>query len=182
MDIESVRANLIHPDHGTPEQAKFLRDRGGDNPSNLFRMFANNVPLFEALGPLSSYVFTKSTLQPRHREIIILRCAWVAKAEYQWALHRPLARRAGLTDAEIDRIKLAPGATGWSGCESALIAAVDEIRRNCMIGEATWQSLARELSTEQMFDVIFVAGQTLMIAAAINSLPMPMDAGLIGFG
>ena len=52
-------------------------------------------------------------LSPRHREILILRTAWLCRSEYVWAHHVATAKKIGLANDEIGRIAEGPNARGW---------------------------------------------------------------------
>ena len=52
------------------------------------------------------YITAESTLPPRHRALLGLRAAWLARSNYLWAHRVPAARQAGLTDAELRRAGL----------------------------------------------------------------------------
>ena len=47
------------------------------------------------------YLTSESTLLPRHRSLLGLRAAWLARSNYLWAHRAPAARKAGLTDADL---------------------------------------------------------------------------------
>ena len=57
--------------------------------------------------PYTEFLLTKSTLPPRHRELLWLRTAWLARSDYLWAQRAPAARRAGVTRrrARADRAR-----------------------------------------------------------------------------
>lgn len=175
------RIRMIDPDNCTDEQREVLEARGPQSRVNIFRLLANNPPFLDALIPLTTYIFQRSTLPARDREIMILRVGWVTQAEYVWGQHKRLALSAGVSESEIERVKKGADAEGWTAYEAALIRAVDELRRDSFITDATWSVLSRELSPPQLMDIIFAIGQTLMIASATKTLWVPLDEGLTGF-
>jgi 4-carboxymuconolactone decarboxylase len=67
-------------------------------------------------------------LPPRLRELAILRTGWLCHSEYEWGQHTVLARRVGLSDEEIARVKSGPESGGWTELESVMLCAVDELR------------------------------------------------------
>ena len=77
-------------------------------PLNVVRMGAHASPaLFEAQGKLGYAVADPSVLTPRIRETVILRVAYLSGSEYELHHHIPLARAAGLTQAEMEAIETA---------------------------------------------------------------------------
>jgi alkylhydroperoxidase family enzyme len=122
-----------------------------------------------------------SRIAPREREILILRVGWLCQAEYEWGQHVIFGREAGLTDAEIARIKAGPDAPGWTPFEAALLRAADELHHDSCIGDATWKTLAERYDDLQMMDVVFAVGQYHLVSMALNSFGVQLDPGVEGF-
>jgi alkylhydroperoxidase family enzyme len=78
--------------------AKFARDgRAGNDLKTLL-----HVPeMVEALMPFNIYVSSESSLSPRHRELLILRTAWLCGNQYVWSSHAALAKTLGLAPGEV---------------------------------------------------------------------------------
>lgn len=148
---------------------------------NIFKTLVRHPKLLKRWLPFANHILFKSSLAPREREMLILRVAWVARAEYEWGHHQESGRRAGLTDAEIVRIAAGPDAPGWTKVEAALLRAVDELHRSSRLGSATWTTLAEHYDTAQMMDVVFTIGNYVALAMALNSFGVALDEGLRGF-
>jgi alkylhydroperoxidase family enzyme len=87
-----------------------------------------------------------------------------------------IARAAGLSDEEIGRVPAGPDAPGWSPGDAALLRAVDELRDDSCITDATWAALADRYGPEQLIEVPMLAGHYAMLAGALNSLGVPVDS------
>jgi 4-carboxymuconolactone decarboxylase len=124
-------------------------------------------------------VLRKQTLPPRERELLILRIGWLNQAEYEWAQHVEIAKREGISEAEIERVKQGP-AGAWGEDDAALLQAVDDLFENSVVSEATWTVLAQKYSTPQMIDLVFTIGQYNLVSWALNSLGVPLDDYLPG--
>ena len=122
-----------------------------------------------------------STLLPRERELLILRTGWLCQSEYEWGQHVMFAKAAGLTDAEIARIKEGPDATGWAPFDATLLRAADELHADAFISEKTWAALSERYSTEQLMDTVFAVGQYTLVSMALNSFGVQLDNGVKGF-
>jgi len=77
--------------------------------------------------PFTVALAVTGVLPPRLRELAILRTGWLCHAEYEWGQHAVLARRVGISDQEIARVKSGPDAEGWTELEAAVLRAVDEL-------------------------------------------------------
>jgi len=155
------------------------KNRLGGRDLNIFRVMMNHPKLTRRWTVFAGHVLQKQTLPVRDRELLILRIGWLNQAEYEWAQHVEIARRAGITDAEIEQVKEGPKAR-WSPREAALISATDELFENSVISDATWAALAATYSTEQMMDVVFTIGQYNLVSWALNSFGVPLDDFLPG--
>lgn len=146
---------------------------------NIFRVMMNHPDLTRRWTVFAGHVLRKQTLPPRERELLILRIGWRNQAEYEWAQHVEVAKRSGITGAEIERVKQGPAAA-WVAHEAALLQAADDLFDNSVISDATWQALAAKYSTEQMMDVVFTIGQYNLVSWALNSFGVPLDDFLPG--
>ena len=81
---------------------------------NIFKVLAHHPKLVKRWTPFAGHILQKQTLPFRDREMLILRIGWLNQAEYEFAQHELIARRGGLTDADIANIKEGPKARGWS--------------------------------------------------------------------
>ena len=124
--------------------------------------------------PFAGHILSKQTLPFRDRELLILRIGWLNQAEYEFAQHELIAKRGGLSDADIEWIKTGPGA-GWNEKERALLQAADDLFENSVVSDATWATLSKSYSTEQLMDVVFTIGQYNLVSWALNSFGVPLD-------
>src|SRR5919109_3214315 len=86
---------------------------------NIFKVLAHHPKLVKRWTPFAGHVLSKQTLPFRDRELLILRIGWLNQAEYEFAQHELIARRGGITEADIERIKQGPKAAGRSAHEAA---------------------------------------------------------------
>jgi len=88
---------------------------------------------------------------------------------------------AGGIDREtIDRVAEGPEASGWSGTESALLRAADELHGASKIADDTWAALAESYDERQLIEIPMLVGQYHTVAFALNSLGVEQDEGLEG--
>ncbi len=146
---------------------------------NIFKVLANHPKLVKRWTPFAGHILSKQSLPFRDREMLILRIGWLNQAEYEFAQHELIAKRGGLSDADIERIKKGPSAD-WSAHDAALMQAADDLFGNSVVSDATWAALSKTYSTEQMMDVVFTIGQYNLVSWALNSFGVPLDDFLPG--
>jgi 4-carboxymuconolactone decarboxylase len=166
----------------TAEVREILPRRlGNGRVLNIFTTLARHPKLLKRWLVFGNHVLFKSTLDPRERELAILRIGWLCRSEYEWAQHAIIGREAGVTDEELRRVTSGPDAPGWTAHEAALLRAVDELHRDSAIGDATWSALSERFGVEQMLDLIFAVGQYTLVSMALNSLGVELDPEIDGF-
>src|SRR5215475_13578444 len=102
---------------------------------NIFKVLAHHPQLVKRWTPFAGHVLGKQTLPFRDRELLILRIGWLNQAEYEFAQHELIARRGGLGDADIDKLKEGPKAKGWSEHEQALLQLADDLHENSVVSD-----------------------------------------------
>ena len=183
MRLTEPRIQPLSEKDFTAEQAEAvapIKESGGV-VFNVIKTMMYNMPLFNSFNVLGRHIMSDSSLDPRLREILIMRVGWNTNCEYQWGQHVRMSVPAGLTAEDHERIKEGAAAEGWSELESALITSVDELVSDTMISDGTWTVLARHLSTEQITDAIFTVGHYNMVAMSLNSLGVQREPGVVGF-
>src|SRR5215467_11107161 len=147
---------------------------------NIFKVLAHHPQLVKRWMPFAGHVLSKQTLPFRDRELLILRIGWLNQAEYEFAQHELIARRGGLNDADIAKIKEGPKAKGWTAEEAALLQIADDLYEQSVVSDTTWEKVARKYSIEQLMDAVFTVGQYNMVSWALNTFGVPLDDFLPG--
>jgi 4-carboxymuconolactone decarboxylase len=137
----------------------------------VMELLAHHVPLSETfLAFTDVMVGEATTLEPRIRELLILRVASRTGSGYEWNQHARMAKEAGLSDAQISAVAEGPAAPVWSAEEEALLAATDEMLDGHEVGDETWRSLAASFDPAQLLELLFVVGGYLALATVLNSI------------
>lgn len=164
------------------EQREILAPlRRGDRVYNIFATLARHPKLLKRWLPFANHLLFKSTLAPRLRELLILRVAWLARSEYEWGQHAEIARREGLSEAEIARVAAGPDAAGWTAEDAVLLRGADELYADACLGEASWAALRERFGDAEIMDLVFTVGGYTLLAMALNSFGVALDPGLKGF-
>ena len=181
MRLTSPRIAPIDLEGCTQEQREIVEPMKARGPIlNIFRTLLNHPAAARAFLGWGGYILSrKSTLPPREREIVILRTGFLCRSGYEWTQHVPIARRAGLSDDEIARIKLGADAPGWSAPDAALLRAADDLHREQFVTEPVWTELSRHFGEQQRMDMVFTAGQYTQVSMLLNSFGVQLDQGQV---
>ncbi|MET0287688.1 MAG: carboxymuconolactone decarboxylase family protein [Polyangiales bacterium] len=134
--------------------------------------------LAKAFFTFNNHVATHSTLSRRVRELLILRVSWLRRSEYEFVQHLVLARNAGLSEADIERVQSGPDASGWDPIEADLVRAVDELHADAHIHDETWGRLSQHFDLRQRMDLIFAVGCYDLLANVFKTLGVQLERGV----
>ena len=154
---------------------------GTSGADNIYLTLANHPGLMRRYLPFSAKLVLLSKLDPRLRELVILRTGWLAKSEYEWGQHARIARQVGVTDEEIKRVPAGPDDPGWSADDAMVLRATDELVTNYRISEPTWQALAARFDNRVMIELSLLAGHYVMVAGFLNTIGVEREPGVEGF-
>jgi alkylhydroperoxidase family enzyme len=183
MRLHQPRVPITDPSDWDEDSRPLLEgiERNGGRILNIFRTLAHHPKLMKRWTVFGNHVLYGSTLPARERELIILRTGYVCGSGYEWAQHAEIARRSGLTDAEIERIAEGPAATAWSDDDRALLTATDELSDTKFVSDATWAALSKRWSTKQLLDIVFAVGQYTLVSMALNTFGVQLETDTAAF-
>lgn len=150
----------------------------GDRPLNIFTTLAHHPSLLRAWMRFGTALLLRGALPARDRELLILRTGWLCRSDYEWGQHVLMARDAGLTDAEIERVPDGPEAPGWNDHDRTLLRAADELHHDSRISDATWEALAAVHDRTQLIEIPMLVGQYHLVAFTLNTLGVENDPGV----
>src|SRR5579872_4237814 len=81
-----------------------LASAPGAPAANIFTTLVRHPGLFRKWLPFGGKLLA-GKLSARDRELLILRAGWRCHSSYEWGHHVLIARGAGITDEEIERVK-----------------------------------------------------------------------------
>jgi alkylhydroperoxidase family enzyme len=134
----------------------------GQPPIGLFRTFARNPTMTEAMHDWGRYVLSRRfSVSMREREIVIDRVCARCGCEYEWGVHVAyFAERVGLTREQIASLTYGrPDDPCWTEPhERALIAAVDALHEQADLDDAQFVALRQWYDDAALLDVVLLAG------------------------
>ncbi|CAL9674868.1 hypothetical protein SUDANB105_07800 [Streptomyces sp. enrichment culture] len=152
------------------------RDPGGRVP-NIFTTLVRHPDLYQHFMPFGGELLRRGRLPERLRELLILRTSRNTGARYEWGRHLPLAKAAGVTEADVDRVVEGPQALGWTELERHLVRAADELNSDARMSDATWKVLAEHFGDAELIEIVMLVGQYHMVAFFLNTAGVELDPG-----
>jgi 4-carboxymuconolactone decarboxylase len=184
-------APLTREECGDDVRAALAQAFGADVAARFTSTGPDEVPMPNVLGTLmrhpalagpflayNNVLLNAPAIDPRLRELMVLRVAWRTRARYEWVQHVRLAGRVGITPEEIAAVATDIDAHAWSTLEADVLDATDQLIERYRIDTDTWSRLARQLDDRQMVELVFVVGTYTGLAMAFNSFGLQVDPEL----
>ncbi len=175
--LTTPRIKPLEEHEWTAAQREFLKP--GVSRSNNIKTCLYNLEMCRRYAPFLSYFVDPSTLSLHDKEVLVLRTAWLCKADFIWNAHVRRGKTAGMTDADIAAIVEGPQSRKLGNRETVLIRAVDELHSTQFITDATWKSLAAMYDTPQLLETVFIVGQYQALAMFQKSVGVPITGEVI---
>jgi alkylhydroperoxidase family enzyme len=145
-------------------------------PINVLRMFAGTQEMFPAVMAMVRTLFYSKDIEPRLREIIVLRCAHLLDCPYEWQANVVMARNAGLTDGEIAALR-SDGPVESSDAATRLICtATDELTRTATLTDATLAALMAAHGPRLASKYILAVGWFNLLSRFLNGTRVPLES------
>jgi 4-carboxymuconolactone decarboxylase len=147
---------------------------------NLFRMLAHAPALIGPTLRLGQAILSEMTLDPRLRELAILRAATLSGTDYERYHHETVARLSGIPETKIAATAEVPRGGPHRGVldatESLVTGAVDEILTTDRPSGATMTALTAELGATSTVELILTVGYYTMLGQLIRAVNLELDA------
>jgi len=157
----------------SPEVLKMLTAR--PVVLNVQRMTANAQGIFAQRNRLSNALFTQIKLDPRLREIAILRTAKDCHSVYEWTQHVPAAKHVGVTDEQIAAIENWPAAQCFSELERLVLQLTGEVNASVKGSRATVEGLKRHLSPGEIIELLIIIGHWRQTASILETTEVELE-------
>ena len=141
----------------------------GTAPLNLFLTLGRHRKLFRRWLWFAGGLMPGGKLPRRESELVILRVANLRSCRYELEHHVRLGRKAGLSDAELERVAAGSDADGWQPRERALLAAVEMLLERGDLDVATWSELREHLGEREAIELCMLAGHYELLATTLTA-------------
>jgi 4-carboxymuconolactone decarboxylase len=174
-----ARFEPVNFDGLTPEHKKLYETVRAGRPKLVgpFSVLMHNPPLAAAINQVVDAVRKDGKLDKRLYELIVLITVRHASAAYAWAVHEPLALKAGVAADVVKAIHDKRKPPFVKSDETAIYEAVSELLNTNKIGDAAFQALIQQFGLPNAIEVITCVGLYCMIGSVINAFEVPTANG-----
>ncbi len=163
------------------QMSEAVRARVGDNPPNVTRMLAGaSEGVYAGFGAFAQGLMKLSPLDPKLRELAILRVGYISKCAYELFQHEPFGRFVGLTDDQIAAIKAGDAKSPvFDAAQSAVLSFVDDLVLNVRPSDANLAAVRQHLDDQQLIDLVLVTGNYMTVCRFLETTGIELDAEAI---
>lgn len=146
----------------------------------IFRVLNRHPRIAKALVDLLGSMLFGGALDPRVRELVIMRLGWTTGSVYEWAQHWRIARLLGVDESDLLAVRGDwRGHPGFGPTERAALAATDDVVATGMVGSEAWAAVEAAFPTpEERIELAMVIACWRMVATVLGSLEVPLDDGM----
>jgi alkylhydroperoxidase family enzyme len=144
-------------------------------PENLMKLGVNNKPLFNLHMIVGTSLNATLNIQPRQRELLILRCAARIDSVYEWEHHVETAKTEGFTADEIEALK-SDEPNLKEETDNILVRACDELLSHSEVGQETFEQLSQHFNTQEIMEIISVVGFYQWTGMMLKSFKVPLES------
>jgi alkylhydroperoxidase family enzyme len=149
-------------------------DQRGREQLNLHRAIARSPNTLRNFLRLGNSLLMYGRLAPTLRELSILRISQLTGAMYEWAHHVPIAKQAGVSDAEMEALAGWRDSTVFNPAERATLDYV-EAAVNCNVTDPVFEAARAQLTEEEMTELTLVCGYWGMVACVLLALKIDVE-------
>ena len=170
----------IPADKMTPEQKKAADEFFAERKVPIFGPF---VPLFRSpevmqrARAMGDYLRYKSVLPPQLNEFAILITARRWSQSYEWAVHQPIAVKAGLKPEITQALSEGRRPQGMSADEEIIYEFSTELHENQSVSDATYAKALARFGEQGIIDLLGVNGYYTFLAMVLNATRTAVPKG-----
>jgi 4-carboxymuconolactone decarboxylase len=128
----------------------------------------------QALGAFCRY---GTVLAPRLSELAIITTGAYWRAGFEWAVHAPIALKAGLDAAAVEAIRTGGQPNFTRADEAAVHAFAHELLHERRVSDGTYRGAEQELGRRALVDLVGILGYYGLISMTIVAFEVPVPEG-----
>jgi|SRR5271165_6021793 len=166
--------------YATSEQlAELMRESGlpeNTPPTNAFRMLAHTPAIAASVLRLILALLTETDLNPRLREMLILRVAQRCDGQYAWVQHAAIAAIVGVEHEQIAALEHGAAPDGlFTDRERTAFIFADEVLDTCHATDRTFAAVRAMFSPSEILELLLLIGYFRMICGVMTTLHIELE-------
>jgi len=156
-----------------PALKKRLEELWG-SPPNLYRALGNHAPLAAAWTEFARAIRYDSRSPRELRELMILRGAQLMRSEYEWAQHLKMARKAGVSEAQIRELSAWRNSNLFDAREKAALALAEAVTHG-KVGDEVYAEAMRHFDHHDYVELSITAAFYAMVGRMLDAMGVQLE-------
>jgi 4-carboxymuconolactone decarboxylase len=173
--LPDVSADLAPADAARLEAMLHRRARTG---SAVYGRLMAHPGLTERIQSLGGYLRYEGVLPDALRETLILAAARQAGSAYEWVMHEPIARAAGVSDPLIAALRAGRAPEGADRVTAAALRIAGAVGRREAVDQGDHDAVAAALGAAGVIEVVYLVAFYGMFAAGLIAFEVPLPDGV----
>jgi alkylhydroperoxidase family enzyme len=146
----------------------------------IFQVLLNHPRLACAFNDLLATMLWRGKLDPRLRELVIMRIGWLTGSDYEWTQHWRVAQGLGVSADDLLGVRDWQAHQSFGPAERAALAAADDVVRDGAVSAETWSVCQHEFGADPavLVELVTAIGAWRMVASILHSLQVPLEDGI----
>ena len=157
-----------------PALRKKLEELWGGEPPNLYKKLANHPEVVAAWSGFASTLRHKSRTPRALRELVILRGGQLMKSEYEWAQHLKMARKAGVSEAQIRELSSWKKSSLFDPREKAALALAEAVT-NGHVSDEVYAEAMRHFDHQDYVELAVTAAFYAMVGRMLDAMGVQLE-------
>jgi alkylhydroperoxidase family enzyme len=164
------------PPYSAEVQTDFDKAMRTAPPLLLFRTVAHNPRILQRM--MAGGLLDRGSISLRLRELMILRTCARCGAEYEWGVHvAGFGEKAKWTPEQIHgTVHGNAESEHWGQEEKLVIRLSDQLHDSSQVDDALWADLSAQFSSEQIVELIMLAGSYHSVSYMVNACKIQLEA------
>src|SRR6201988_5154228 len=178
-NMQSPRLPALSEEKFTPEQralAESIRSgpRGQFKLAGPFAVYLHSPGFGELAQKLGGHVRFHTSVPPRLSEFAILGTAQQWKAQYEWAMHAPMAEKQGVKPETVRDIQAGRRPKKAPRDELAVYDFAKELYADKRVSQPTYNRVYKLLGETGTVELVGILGYYAMVSMTLNTFRAPL--------
>ncbi len=172
-----ARVRLLQKEDVDPMVKEIFQkvEDSGNEVINLLKALAHSPKICRDWNRLGITLLLKGEFSPKLRELAILRVGNLAKANYEWTKHVPMALETGANQEQIDELSDWVNSTKFNEQERAVLLYTDEVSQNIRVSDDTFSKIRNFLSEREIIELTVTIGYYAMVCRTLEALQIELE-------
>jgi len=174
-----ARVKLVEKEQADPViKEMFQKLEDGKFPIiNLFKAVGNSPKVGRNFIRLGNVILNAEILDPKLRELAILRVGNLLQSEYEFTKHVVIGKSTGVTMDQINDLSNWGSSRKFTDIERAVLQYTDEVTLKVKVSDDTFANLRRFFDDAQIVKLTMTIGYYGMVSRVLVALEVELEPG-----